>query len=223
MIKQKKNKKGFTLVEMILSVAIICLIGGVIAGVCAAISNSFATTYSIDDSADYAMLYAKGFENSFLANTQPQIASLEWEMSNPKSDSTKFPTLMFGPKDKTKKAVFEPKFLGNKSTDYKWRMAIFFYYDADTETVNYRIFLADAYSKTNFIYMYDDGFWVPRFKERTGKGSKTISVDGSSLSSTTLKSYGFTQEQIDQLPSKVLNESKYKTKIIYGPAPEAST
>lgn len=216
MIKQKKNKKGFTLVEMILSVAIICLIGGVIAGVCAAISNSFATTYSIDDSADYAMLYAKGFENSFLANTQPKVAGMQWEISNPQNDSTKFPTLMFGPKDKTKKAVFEPKFIGNKSTDYKWRIAMFFYYDTDTETVKYRIFLADAYSKTNFIYMYDDGFWVPRFKERSGKGSKTIKVEGSELSKTTLKSYGFTDEQLNQLPSKIFNETQYKTQITYG-------
>ena len=215
MIKQKKNKKGFTLVEMILSVAIICLIGGVIAGVCAAISNSFATTYSIDDSADYAMLYAKGFENSFLANTQPKVTSLQWEISNPKSDSTKFPTLMFGPTGKPKKPVFEPKFLGNTSTDYKWRMAMFFYYDAETETVNYRIFLADAYSKTNFIYMYDDGFWVPRFSERTGKGSKTIKVEGTSLSKTVLKSYGFTDAQLNQLPSKIFDESKYMTKITY--------
>lgn len=215
MIRKNKNKKGFTLVEMILSVAIICLIGGVIAGLCAAISNSFATTYSIDDSADYAMLYAKGFENSFLANTQPKVKSLQWEISNPQADSTKFPTLMFGPSDKTKKPVFEPKFIGNTATDYKWRMAMFFCYDTATETVKYRIFLADAYSKTNFIYMYDDGFWVPRFKERSGyTGSKTIKGEGKQLTSTLLKEYGFTDDQIKQLPSKAFDTS-YWTQITY--------
>ena len=52
MRKQTKNKKGFSLVEMVLAIAIIILIGGVIAGICASISNSFITTYNIDDSSD---------------------------------------------------------------------------------------------------------------------------------------------------------------------------
>ena len=50
MRKQAKNKKGFSLVEMVLAIAIIVLIGGVIAGICASISNSFISTYNIDDS-----------------------------------------------------------------------------------------------------------------------------------------------------------------------------
>ena len=75
MKQKRKNKKGFTLVELLLSLAIICMIGGVIAGLCASIGSSFGTTYNLNDSADYAALFGKGFENSFLAITQGKGAS----------------------------------------------------------------------------------------------------------------------------------------------------
>ena len=87
MRRHNKNKFGFSLLEMVLAIAIIVLIGGVIAGICASISNSFVTTYNIDESADYAMLYARGFENSFLATTQLDASngnSWEWTIANPK-------------------------------------------------------------------------------------------------------------------------------------------
>ena len=216
----RKSKKGFTLVEMVLSVAIICMIGGVIAGVCASISSSFATTYDIDDAADYSMLYSKGFENSFLACTQTDGSdNLVWYISNPKADSSKYPTLMFGPQSGTCKPVFEPKFIGNTKTDYKWRIALFFYYDEANEYVHYRMFLADAYNKkTDYIYMFDDSFWVPRLKERADFNSKSmaITVDGSDMNAKTLKKYGFTDGQIAKLPSKAF-DSKYKTQIKFNP------
>ena len=50
MKQKRKNKKGFTLVELLLSLAIICMIGGVIAGLCASIGSSFGTTYNLNDS-----------------------------------------------------------------------------------------------------------------------------------------------------------------------------
>ena len=81
------------------------------------------------------------------------------------------------------------------------------------------MFLADAYNKkTDYIYMFDDSFWVPRLKERADFNSKSmaITVDGSEMNSKTLKKYGFTDAQIAKLPSKAF-DSKYKTQIKFNP------
>ena len=65
MKQKRKNKKGFTLVEVLLSLAIICMIGGVIAGLCASIGSSFGTTYNLDDSADYAACMVRALKTHF--------------------------------------------------------------------------------------------------------------------------------------------------------------
>ena len=68
------SKRGFTLVEMMLALAIITIIGWTTVALMIATKDSFMTTYNNNDSADYAMLYANGFENSFLAHTQNHSA-----------------------------------------------------------------------------------------------------------------------------------------------------
>ena len=149
MNKFRKQKKGFTLVEMILSLAIICLLGGVIAGICAAISNSFTTTYNLDDSTDYAMLYARGFENSFLANTQGRGCTgdtWEWwvdsgsavpylKMKAKVTPTTPAPSTTPGPVSGTFN-VFEPKMIGNKTTSSKWKIYMFYRFNTATATVD---------------------------------------------------------------------------------------
>lgn len=225
MLRVNKSKKGFTLVEMILSIAIICLLGGVIAGVCASISNSFQATYSIDDAADYALLYARGFENSFLANSQqPQGKKLDWYVSNPSGTGdgtgTSVPTLILDGGTAGLQPVFDPKHITTNGTGYKWSVCMFYKFNPDTENVSYVIFLGDNYSKTNYIYMYNGEFWVPRFQERAknAKVTRTISVTGSPLTSATLKSYGFSDEQVAQVPSSFFSNDKangYGTKISF--------
>lgn len=201
----KKSKKGFTLVEVLLSLAIIMMIGGVIAGLCASIGSSFATTYNINDSADYAMLFGKGFENSFLSITQrPGVATQTWTwyMSKPgESGSTvTVPTLMVKDSKGSDTPVFHPQFLNKAGTnETKWDIYTFY---KKTETVNsetgekaivilYRIFVVDKENK-NFAYRYDGKLWVPRFEERaTMSGIKgreikvlTTTDDGKSLPMT---------------------------------------
>lgn len=189
MKKHNKNRKGFTLVEMLLSLAIICLIGGVIAGLCVGIANSFITTYNVDDAADYAMLYAKGFENSFLSATQGTAASAgkvyQWKISK---DGTSVPYLVCI-HDSTSERVFEPRFLGTTNTSSKWDVHMFYYYDSTSENVYYRIFIKDNYSRTKYTYNYDGSFWVPRFSDRatnSGAAARSINVltSGDSLPMT---------------------------------------
>ena len=64
------SKRGFTLVEMMLALAIITIIGWTTVALMIAIKDSFMTTYNTNDSSDYALLYSNGFENSYLAHTQ---------------------------------------------------------------------------------------------------------------------------------------------------------
>ena len=196
MNKLRKDRKGFTLIEMLLSLAIICMIGGVIGGLCVSIANSFATTYNIDDSADYAMLYARGFENSFLATTQGKGVSKdywEWEVTNTKGNSGP-PLLQVTKNGKTPEAVFTPKFIGTSSTPTKWSIIMFYAIeetgsDKDKSVlVKYRIYLRDNYSQTSYIYRYDGSFWVPRFYQRADKAgvldSRKIEIDKSSAGMT---------------------------------------
>lgn len=194
MKKTSKNKKGFTLVEMLLSLAIIVMIGGVIGGLCVSIANSFATTYNIDDSADYAMLYAKGFENSFLACTQGSGVAgntWTWTISNPKGVSGP-PLLQVTKPGAGTSNVFTPRFIGTSSTPSKWSVIMFYAVDekanaSESVLVKYRIYMRDNYSRTSYIYRYDGSFWVPRFYERAklaGANNRKIKVDNTSLPMT---------------------------------------
>lgn len=52
-----KNRRGFTLVEMMLSLAIIAIIFGLTTALMISISESFTMTYNLNDASDYAMLW----------------------------------------------------------------------------------------------------------------------------------------------------------------------
>ncbi len=220
MNRLRKNRKGFTLVEMILVVAIVSLLGVVIAGVCASISSSFGTTYNIDDSADYAMLYSRGFENSFLANTQGSGSAgnkWKWYVNDPKDGLSSVPTLRVVTPDGHNSAVFQPKFIGNTTTNYKWSIRMFYFFDDTDKVVYYRIFLKDNFSKTHYIYMYDGKFWVPRFEERAtyaGADGRSIKVTGDPMIENTFKTkYGYTNEEYESI--KKYMDKNYKSTIEY--------
>jgi type II secretory pathway pseudopilin PulG len=231
MIRKSKKRVGFTLVEMVLSIAIILMIGGVIAGVCVSISNSFVTTYNVDDSADYAMLYARGFENSFLKYTQVDGVgntgkNCSWYV---KPNAAGIPYLYRKDSGNNEIPVFEPNFMTTgSSSSPKWVVCMFFNLDDTNKVVNYRIFIKDNYSDTNFMYRYDGSFWVPRFEDRAKAANVagTRSIDtttGSKLDATTLAGYGFTS---GTYPSNWLdNGDNYTDVIVYnwgGTAPSST-
>ena len=220
MKRLNKHKLGFSLLEMVLVLAIICLLGGVIGGICLAISNSFITTYNIDDSSDYALLFSRGFENSFLAKSQKSGASnsipaasntVTWYVNGSTSISS-YPTLrcVEGSSDT---AVFEPQFLGGSDGVYKWDILMFYKWDAASERVLYRILMKDNKNGTNFTYFYEGGFWVPRFTDRkvyTGADSRNIICGGQEMGNF-LSAQSISTNQI---PSNVLSEG-YMTNISY--------
>jgi len=191
MKKFRKHKLGFSLVEMVLVLAIICLLGGVIGGICVAISNSFITTYNIDDSSDYAMLFGRGFENSFLAKTQkPTSNTISWYVNN----SAGYPTLRVK-EGSADTAVFEPQFLGTGGGN--WDILMYYKWEESSERVLYRVLLRDRRNNTGFTYFYEGGFWVPRYKDRNAYNSSNniISVTGEPMNSTSLSSHSFSTNQ----------------------------
>ena len=199
MKRVSKHKLGFSLVEMVLVLAIICLLGGIVGGLCLAMSNSFITTYNIDDSSDYAMLFARGFENSFLAKTQKAGASnvCTWYVNGSTSISG-YPTLRVQ-EGSTSTAVFEPQFLGGADGTYKWNMLMYYKWDEASERVLYCLLLKDNKLGTDFTYFYQGGFWVPRFTDRkiyNEATSRSIAVSGEEMTSGTLTAHGFNATQI---------------------------
>ena len=218
-----KNKKGFTLVEMILSLAIICIIGGVIAGICVSISNSFATTYNIDDSTDYAMLYANGFENSFLSKTcgQSGVAKDKWEWSVDPVNN--IPVLNISYKDGTPDQVFQPHFISSSGSEgeSKWEIRMFYKWDSSSSCVLYKIFVKDNYSRTHYVYMYEGSFWVPRYTERSNQNNVSATrkiyldkTNGLPMESDTFtETYGWTDEEFAPIESQM--DSSYYSKIVY--------
>ena len=221
MRKYLKNKKGFSLVEMVLAIAIIVLIGGVIAGICASISNSFVTTYNIDDAADYAMLYARGFENSFLAYSQSKAtsgASWKWYIENPKGLGGDVPTLVTELADGSTEAVFTPEFLTKgSSSDSKWAISMFFKYDETNKIIRYRVFLRDNYDN-NYVSRYDGSFWMPRFEDCAEQdlvgSSRTVELTGDPLTENTMiTKYGYSPEAWAAISSA--EDSGYNDRIVF--------
>ena len=219
MKRLSKHKLGFSLVEMVLVLAIICLLGGIIGGLCIAISNSFITTINLDDSSDYALLFARGFENSFLANSQKQGPSgnCVWYVDSSTSKAS-YPTLRVvtptAPSGKTDRdnAVFEPEFLGENGT-YKWDILMYYKWDSASERVLYCVLLKDRKNGSDFTYFYEGGFWVPRFTDRkaTNGSSCNIIVSGEEMKGNTISAHGFGTNQI---PGALLDGS-YKSMIEY--------
>jgi prepilin-type N-terminal cleavage/methylation domain-containing protein len=212
MKRVNKHKLGFSLVEMVLVLAIICMLGGIIGGLCIAMSNSFLTTYNIDDSSDYASLFARGFENSFLAQSQKVGAAntASWYVNT----SEGYPTLRVKAGTSADTAVFEPQFLGGSDGVYKWDVHMFYRWDEPNERVLYCVVLKDHKMGTDFMYFYQGGFWVPRFTDRNKYNgtSSSISVSGNEMGSY-LNTIGYNTSQI---PANVIAEGYYSS-ITYTP------
>lgn len=218
MKRQNKNKKGFTLVEMILSLAIIVIIGGVIAGICVSISDSFSTTYNIDDSTDYAILYANGFENSFLKETQGTTGSSGDKFIWTVTPIGGIPKLTVTDKNSNSTAIFEPNFISTHSGDSKWDIRMFYKFDTTTKCVSYKIFVKDNYARTDYVYTYEGSFWVPRFTERAKQNgvedSRQIIVSGNAMTEDTFRNtYHWSSDEVDSISSQL--DANYKSVIEY--------
>lgn len=153
------SKRGFTLVEMMLALAIITIIGWTTVALMIATKDSFMTTYNTNDSADYAVLYSNGFENSFLEHAQ-------------KGAGGKFGTRMDNSilEQNSGVPVFTPRQMkttnvnSGKTVD-KWIVRMFYHVDATdaSQTVKYKIFVIDNYYSptAKVVCTMEGSVWPP--------------------------------------------------------------
>lgn len=168
----RSNKRGFTLVEMMLALAIITIIGWTTVALMIATRDSFMTTYNNNDSSDYAMLYASGFENSFLAHTQNHT---DGTFGTRPADSVL--------EDKAGHPVFTPRQMQTTNVNThqkvdKWIVRTYFKFDSTdaSQVVKYKIFVIDNYYSPTWRVMtvYEGSVWAPHMG--TGKISLSSAI-----------------------------------------------
>ena len=174
-----KNKRGFTLIEMMLSLAIIAIIFGLTTALMVSISNSFTMTYNLNDASDYAMLYGYGIENSVLARVN-QNKSSTWKIATctPTGGTEQKSVLMYGDGDDD--YVFLPHQMKTteKNTNNvvdKWIISM--YFKVDGSLVKYVVLVQDNYCNPTkpVLCKYEGSFWIPH-------SSVTLTTSGSTNS-----------------------------------------
>ena len=189
MVTVHKNKKGFTLLEMMLSIAIITIVSGCLVSLMIGIKDSYINTYNSDDSTDYAMLFAQGLENSVLATVQDQgahpVKTAVWKVGTYTGDdgATHTALMMNGtPVFKLKQMQVQPK--GKNKIVDKWSITLEF--DPTTNItasnvgptkgmINYTITVRDNYYDPQHPIkcVHNGGFLLPHFDNGTVTATAT--------------------------------------------------
>ncbi len=171
----RSNKRGFTLVEMMLALAIIIVIGWTTVALMMATRDSFMTSYNTNDSSDYAVLYANGIENTYLSHTQFKTAT---EITIDKNNSilTDSGTPVFAPNQMKTKNV------NTGSVVDKWEIRAYYYFDttdAGQQIVKYKVFVVDNYYSPSYKVMciHEDAVWAPHMGYGKVTLSNTLSSD----------------------------------------------
>ena len=177
-----KSKKGFTLLEVMLSVAIIAIIGGLYVTMLLSVHESHNTIYNIDNSTDYAMLYAKAIENNVLGTVQDENPANATWMVDPSQNCliTKNGKPIFTLKQNQVGAAGARK--------NKWNVTMTFDVDSqklDAQTYNYTVkyeitVIDNFYNPGRETAHYNSSFVVPHF----GNGQIEVAGSGNQLKFT---------------------------------------
>lgn len=163
MRRTNKNRRGFTLVEMMLALAIIAIVFGLTTALMISIKDSFILTYNLNDSSDYAVLYGYGIENSVLAKVAKK-ESATWEVrtyTDPDSGKSQNCVLMCS----DDAYVFLPSQMQTKDSNGavvdKWIVET--YYKVNGSMVSYIVIIKDNYYNPTkpVICKYEGSFWIP--------------------------------------------------------------
>lgn len=152
------SKRGFTLVEMMLALAIIVIIGWTTVALMFCIKDSFMTTYNTNDSSDYAVLYANGIENAYLRHTQNKT-STELSIDPVNSILKDNGTQVFAPMQMKTTNV-------NSGLEVdKWEIRAYYKIDKTdgASVVKYKVFVVDNYYSPTYKIMciHEDSVWAP--------------------------------------------------------------
>ncbi len=171
MRRTNKNRRGFTLVEMILAIAIVTIVFGLTTALMISIKDSFIMTYNLNDSSDYAVLYGYGIENSVLA----KVSKYKDEGSGAIQNSV----LLCGDKE----YVFLPSQM--KTTDSKGdvvdKWIVETYYKVSGSMVSYIVIIKDNYYNPTKPVMckYEGSFWIPHSSANLSTSGTAYDMDSS--------------------------------------------
>lgn len=181
MRRTNKSKKGFTLLEVMLSIAIISIIGGLYVTMLISVTESHNTIYNVDNSTDYAMLYAKAIENNVLGTVQDEGATSATWMVDPSQSYyiTKNGSPIF--------TLKQNQVTSGGVRKNKWNVTMTFEVDSkklDASTYNYTItyhikVIDNYYNPGRETANYTSSFVIPHF----GNG-KIEQVGGTQLKFT---------------------------------------
>lgn len=218
----KTSKKGFTLVEMMLAIAIIMLISGLFVALIVAVKDSFYRVYNDNDSTDYAALYAQALENQMIYDFQNNRANTYY------IDGTDYVLDMSNAPDGVNSA--DPfgframnDFNHNKDGEIKWRVYLVAHTGTNTDYVSgsnyansvvssehviqYEFYMVDNYyNPGELVQIYSGSFWLPYHGDFQGVANTTPSIvidsDGSTVSfdSTGGTHYTITPNKISVVP-----------------------
>lgn len=174
-----KNRRGFTLVEMMLALAIITIVFGLTTALMVTLKDSFVMTYNLNDSSDYAVLYGFGIENSVLAKVAKK-ESATWKIDTYEDESAgikKNYVLMCDDDN----YVFLPSQMqttdSNGNVVDKWIVET--YYNVDGSMINYIVIIKDNYYNPTkpVTCKYEGSFWIPHSSVTLETSGDTYTMD----------------------------------------------
>lgn len=151
---KRVNKKGFTLLEMMLAIAIALVISGLFLSLIVAVRTSFYRAYNDDDCADIAAMYAKALENQILYDIQngasDTISIDSGSVLRSTANDFGFDTTISN--------------FNNSSSEQKWDIRMICTYDEQTGEFIYKFYFIDLYVNPGYChYVYEGAFWIPEY------------------------------------------------------------
>jgi len=184
----RKNKRGFTLIEVMLAIAIVCLICGLFAELIYATHNSYYRVYNSNDATDYAQLYSQGLENAVLKTCEVSAAGTYTFSLQPSAPGgvPYILTRKSGAAGATADDIFQGSLAQMKNANGKEKWQIYIgniNYDTDG-VLSYTLYFVDNYKDPGkLILKYDASFWIPQ-SVSSHSGGRTIEINTSGSSST---------------------------------------
>lgn len=160
----KDNKAGFTLVEVMLAIAITLLISGMFVSLIIATHSAYYTTYNYNDSTDYCQLFGKIMQDKILSDRQDSSFTSGTRKYMMNSSICQFTTA-----SSTVPIVEVPRVTNSDGT-LKWIFAVSdVTFDSTTNVATIEITVVDnCITPGDILYTYDVTFWVPNLVNDAG-------------------------------------------------------
>ncbi len=169
MRKYNKSRKGFTLLEVVLAIAIMMLTASVFFSLILVVVKSHTNVVAANDMADFAMLNGRAIENAI-------INSKSVGDSGGKTIKVKGNRVCKGATPLLSMEQYEII----PSND-KWEISVSFKSDAATRTVYYTVTLKDQANKIDgvnkYTYTYSGSVYIPHGTVKDSSGSSIVVSD----------------------------------------------